>query len=226
MKKLKFATGGMSDSYAKAIAEGRDVIADPEDPSGSYGRAMLGEKSASKPSSPKQRVVSKKELEASGLSLRDFLNKERGLTRRNSEKDPTAGEARDKAAQRAADMMDGEVPVKKPSNKKAQPDYEFDPRVAAIIERNNAEEGRRVNRVKNALGMLPDANEAMKENARVNRLKDALGMSGRISSGTVGVEKFKHGGATKKYASGGMVSSASRRADGIAVKGKTKCRIV
>jgi hypothetical protein len=30
----------------------------------------------------KPRVVSKKELEASGLSLRDFLNKERGLTRR------------------------------------------------------------------------------------------------------------------------------------------------
>lgn len=30
----------------------------------------------------KPRVVSKKELEDSGLSLRDFLNKERGLTRR------------------------------------------------------------------------------------------------------------------------------------------------
>ena len=30
----------------------------------------------------KQRVVGKKELEDSGLSLRDFLNKERGLTRR------------------------------------------------------------------------------------------------------------------------------------------------
>ena len=29
-----------------------------------------------------QRIVSKKELAASGLSLRDFLNKERGLTRR------------------------------------------------------------------------------------------------------------------------------------------------
>jgi hypothetical protein len=30
----------------------------------------------------KERVVSKKELEASGLSLRDFLNERRGLTRR------------------------------------------------------------------------------------------------------------------------------------------------
>jgi hypothetical protein len=35
---------------------------------------------------PKQRVVSKKELEDSGLSLRDFLNRERGLTRRGMSK--------------------------------------------------------------------------------------------------------------------------------------------
>ena len=35
----------------------------------------------------------------------------------------------------------------------------------------------------------------------------------------------KRGGAVKKYASGGMVSSASRRADGIATKGKTRGKI-
>jgi hypothetical protein len=34
----------------------------------------------------KPRIVSKKELDASGLSLRDFLNKERGLTRRDGKK--------------------------------------------------------------------------------------------------------------------------------------------
>ena len=33
----------------------------------------------------KNRIVSKKELEDSGLSLRDFLNKERGLTRKAPE---------------------------------------------------------------------------------------------------------------------------------------------
>lgn len=37
---------------------------------------------------------------------------------------------------------------------------------------------------------------------------------------------FKHGGKVKKYASGGSVSSASKRADGCAVKGKTKGRFV
>ena len=40
------------------------------------------------------------------------------------------------------------------------------------------------------------------------RLRSALGM--------------KKGGAAKKMASGGMVSSASKRADGIATKGKTR----
>lgn len=46
-------------------------------------RAVAAEDDATKRiAKPKARVVSKKELEASGLSLRDFLNKERGLTRR------------------------------------------------------------------------------------------------------------------------------------------------
>jgi len=36
---------------------------------------------------------------------------------------------------------------------------------------------------------------------------------------------FRKGGKVKKYASGGMVSAASKRADGIASKGKTRCKI-
>ena len=58
------------------------------------------------------RVVSKKELEDSGLSLRDFLNKERGLTRRK-ETNPTLGEAKDKAAQDIVRQLakDADVPL-------------------------------------------------------------------------------------------------------------------
>lgn len=41
----------------------------------------------------KPRVVSKKELEESGLSLRDFLNRERGLTRRKSANESASSEA-------------------------------------------------------------------------------------------------------------------------------------
>jgi hypothetical protein len=43
----------------------------------------------------------------------------------------------------------------------------------------------------------------------------------RIASGSA----YKKGGAVKKMASGGMASSASKRADGIASKGKTKCKM-
>jgi membrane protein involved in colicin uptake len=37
---------------------------------------------------------------------------------------------------------------------------------------------------------------------------------------------FKHGGKVKKYASGGSVSSASKRADGCITKGKTRGKFV
>jgi hypothetical protein len=54
----------------------------------------------------KPRVVSKKELEASGLSLRDFLNKERGLTRREDK-------AKDKVEAAKKQLKLGEKPTAK-----------------------------------------------------------------------------------------------------------------
>jgi len=37
---------------------------------------------------------------------------------------------------------------------------------------------------------------------------------------------MKKGGKVKKYAAGGMIGSASKRADGIAMKGKTKGKMI
>lgn len=51
-------------------------------------------------------VVTKEELAKSGLSLRDYMNKQQGLTRRKEKTDPTAGEAKDRAAQEAIDAID------------------------------------------------------------------------------------------------------------------------
>lgn len=48
---------------------------------------------------------------------------------------------------------------------------------------------------------------------------------GRAASDVTDVVAKKRGGKVMKYASGGMVGSASRRADGIASKGKTRCKI-
>jgi hypothetical protein len=44
--------------------------------------------------------------------------------------------------------------------------------------------------------------------------------------GFFGRRRMKEGGAVKKMAKGGSVSSASKRADGCAIKGKTKGRMV
>jgi len=74
------------------------------------------------------------------------------------------------------------------------------------------------------------ANERTKRNIEEN-LSGARRGSGptdtrsaneRIRSGLRSVFGMKKGGETKKMASGGMTSSASKRADGIAVKGKTR----
>lgn len=128
----------------------------------------------------KQRIVSKKELEASGLSLRDFLNKERGLTRRRPA-DPTAGEAKDKAAQEAADKIDPGAPS-----------------MEALMRPYGSRSSSKLSDV-----VKPGTNTNY-ENKEVSD----MGM--------------KRGGKVKKMASGGMTSSASKRADGIAQRGKTR----
>ena len=65
---------------------------------------------------------------------------------------------------------------------------------------------------------LSDRMKLSRERARSGSTTDTRSVSQRIR------EKFglKKGGAVKKMASGGMTSSASRRADGIAQKGKTR----
>jgi len=73
-----------------------------------------------------------------------------------------------------------------------------------------------------------------REDARANEARDKLMNSKFVkkpkkpldeSDTTGGAVGYKRGGKMKKYASGGMVSSASKRADGIASKGKTRCKI-
>ena len=173
MKFKRYEEGGDVLEAANASAESQDIA-----------RSMpAGPKNEEQPKAekPKNRVVSKKELEASGLSLRDFLNRERGLTRRK-EKDPTAGDSPDKAAQEAADAIDPGRDMRTPR------------RYNSIMERPSAE-------------------------------RDAMVKLGlQRQEGERAVKEFKAKKA-QGYASGGSVSSASRRADGIATKGKTRCKM-
>jgi hypothetical protein len=119
---------------------------------------------------PKQRIVSKKELEDSGLSLRDFLNRERGLTRRGMSKTD---------AEKQLGMGD----------------------------RPSADS---VAKAKSQLGM--DASE------RTPRRTPEPLTSTRRPGTNVNYENENAEGMKK----GGKVSSASRRADGIAQRGKTR----
>ena len=132
----------------------------------------------------KERIVSKKELEESGLSLRDFLNKEKGLTRKAPEGIKREYRPRDAADQETKKAMSAEAGMSRGT-------------------RNFAGAGRG-----ESGGASADAL------ARFN-----AGKEGYDEAGT----PYKKGGKVKKMASGG---SASSRADGCAIKGKTKGRMV
>jgi len=107
---------------------------------------------------PKAKTVSKEELEKSGLSLRDYLNKQQGLTRREAAKPA---------------MSDAEAMAKKMVPR-------FNPAGAAP---------------KQTMGRLPQPF-----------------MPGSVDNSFPGA----------KFKDGGKVRSASSRADGIAIRGKTR----
>ena len=78
--------------------------------------------------------------------------------------------------------------------------------------------GRGAEEVKSAIGRYRGASAA--EDAAERELESQNRREMR------GTEEYCGGGKVKKYAAGGSVSSASRRADGIAKKGKTKGRML
>ena len=79
---------------------------------------------------------------------------------------------------------------------------------------------------KNDIGLLPAlARRARKKRADGSEMTDAEETVDAASSGAA-PPTMRRGGSVKKYASGGSVSSASKRADGIAIKGKTRGKFV
>jgi hypothetical protein len=78
-----------------------------------------------------------------------------------------------------------------------------------------------VDRTADVIG--PDMSKVVKETIKPAREFSATEMAQNLMS--PGYNKMKKGGAVKKMSSGGKVSSASKRADGIATKGKTRGKI-
>ena len=152
---------------------------------------------------PKQRVVSKKELEESGLSLRDFLNKERGLTRRGMSV---------AAAKKQLNL--GERPsAKSVADAKAQLGMDD----STALDRNYVRRD-----MKDRMDVIDretqgDFLTAAKQKPR--RTPEPL-TSTRKPGTNVNYEN--EDATSETFKKGGKVSSASKRADGIAQRGKTR----
>jgi len=156
----------------------------------------------------KDPIVSKQELEDSGFTtLRDYLNDKRGLTRkgpmsvsrpspvtRDSEARNSRGRPAEKNYADKSDIIESGTDVAMANR---------DPEATAkFLRLGEAGNGRGSYYKSDGRAVIQKQNEAANEMQRERR-----GM--------------KKGGAVKKMASGGAVS-ASRRADGIAQRGKTR----
>jgi len=91
----------------------------------------------------------------------------------------------------------------------------------------NREEARR------RLDAKEKAEEGMRRGGKIKKMASGgsfpdLTGDGKITRADVlkGRGVFKHGGGVHKYAKGGSVSSASKRADGCATKGKTRGKFI
>lgn len=133
---------------------------------------------------PKAKTVSKEELAKSGLSLRDYMNKQQGLTRKGGSSAPDTGDESSRLASRFAK-----------------------PALRQETMRERAESY-------NAKRWAQQAEDAAKDTMPRGQARILTGIKKKADE-----NKFMGSTGLKK---GGKVSSASRRADGIAIRGKTR----
>lgn len=152
------------------------------------------------PSSKRTPIVTKEQLAASGLSLRDYLNKQQGLTRRGESSTPA------RTSTRMPSRPGQESPTYSNEGRGKSAAYEtpYD----------------RMNRENRASGKDFDS--------LVKGVKDRITGAGDSGQDRLIRDTRPRGSMNPKtllptrMAKGGSVSSASKRADGIAQRGKTK----
>lgn len=188
MKKRKFADGGMSD-YG-------------EDESGQGGAGTtLTSTPESAPEAPQTFKEAFRDARKSGAKSFTFNGKKYTTDVASSKsKDPTAGEAKDKASQLAADRTDS-VPTKRPGIMQSMRDK--DKVLAAMIMRN------RQSTPSLGTGATPGPT------ATANPMSPAYGQ-GRVDPNTqLPNPGMKKGGKVKKMASGGSVKGGGCEAKGL-----------
>ena len=132
----------------------------------------------------KAKVVTKEELAKSGLSLRDYMNKQQGLTRRGSSA-PDTGDETSRLASRYAK-----------------------PALRQETMRERAESY-------NAKRFAQQAEDAAKDTMPRGQDRILTGIKKKA-------DENKFMGSTGLKSGGSVRSSASKRADGIAIRGKTR----
>jgi hypothetical protein len=155
-------------------------------------------------------IVSKEELEDSGFTtLRDYLNDKRGLTRKGpmsvSRASPITAdsEARNSRGRPAEINYNDRLDLSTESGTDVAMANRDPEATAKFLRLGEAGNGRGSQYKSDGRAVIQKQNEAANEMQREAR------------------RGMKSGGAVKKMASGGAVS-ASRRADGIAQRGKTR----
>jgi hypothetical protein len=181
------------------------------------------------------RVVSKKELADSGLTLNQFLNRERGLTARNKPEAKSASKAEEPA---------GQIPgqsAKAPESSGGERSTERSRNIEAALGATGLGLGAAA--AFKSLKALKAARDAKKPMEAVAKQASEVAAKGREEvtnplmwmAGPKKASKFKEpkkgmseadtSGGAVGYKRGGGVSSASSRADGIAQRGRTKGRM-
>ena len=181
------------------------------------------------------RVVSKKELADSGLSLRDFLNKERGRVRRPEPEAKPASKAEEPAGQipgqsaKAPESSGGERSTERSRNLEAM--------LTATGVGAGAVKGYKMYKAAQAAKAAKAPMESVAKQAaevaskgREEVTNPLMWMAGpkkasKFKEPKKGMSEADTSGGAIGYKRGGGVSSASSRADGIAQRGKTKGRM-
>lgn len=171
-----------------------------------------------KPSAASKPTVSRARATAPSSRSTISADDEAGMSRGTRPRDPRNAEAGMSRGTRSTSMAGAGRGMVNPASVSPTPDMSaYVPRRTPQAN-STTEEGMRNYVSRAPTGMERDTSEV----DRVRNLAGAFNVPIRPRSSEDG---FKKGGAVKKMASGGKVSSASSRADGIAQKGKTKGRM-
>lgn len=201
---------------AMAASKGRPELI-PEGADEAVMRSDVGAKRAAPTPTPKPKKTTSgagtKPNVAAGQRARTLLGE--------GKRDEAASTAANAAAQTRANLGD-DIERRTLVAGGTKPLSENSPQAKAMREQRKQRLGAEYAKLSSAYQNAPASD---RNDPQAQTKKEALRQSMEKAKRDYEASPMKKGGAVKKYASGGSVSSASKRADGIAQRGKTKGRI-